>query len=249
MNSPESTGLVLLKTSDTRQHINIRSAGLRRMKRGVFHSAKCIESEFQQRHTRYRSALITFTYRAGDEWSPLHITESIKCYRQWARRRGFRLYYVWCLELTKAGIPHYHLVLWLPRGITPPLPDKQGWWKHGMTNAKWARSPVGYIAKYASKGTYGELPASARLWATGGLTGVHYALKTWLMAPRWLRDMCEIGNKIIRKSEGWWLDVNSQIRYRSPWVVDSFTEDFLNLRWVGHTIEDVQFLYADGTPV
>ena len=43
-----------------------------------------------------------------------------------------------------------------------PKADKQGWWRHGMTNTVPARSPVGYLCKYTSKGidfdSWGKLP-------------------------------------------------------------------------------------------
>jgi hypothetical protein len=75
------------------------------------------------------------------------------------------------LELTKKGVPHYHLVVWLPKGVTLPKPDKRGWWPHGSTRIEWARNAVGYIAKYASKGTEGHaFPRGARLNGSGGLS-------------------------------------------------------------------------------
>ena len=66
--------------------------------------------------------------------------------------KGIFIHYVWVLELTKRGRPHYHVLFWLPRGISMPKADKQGWWRHGMTNTVPARSPVGYLCKYTSKG-------------------------------------------------------------------------------------------------
>ena len=60
------------------------------------------------------------------------------------------LHYVWVLELTKRGRPHYHVLFWLPKGVSMPKADKQGWWKHGMTRSG-GHSPVGYLCKYTSK--------------------------------------------------------------------------------------------------
>ena len=145
-------------------------ARLRRMSRAVIGTAQAIEEVFQDSGFRYRAAMVTLTYGPDEEWEPNDVARLCNHYRMWATRRGIRICGVWVLELTKQDRPHYHLVLFIPRGYTPPLPDKQGWWRKGHTNAKWAHRPVGYIAKYASKGTYGGLPAGARLHGHIGLT-------------------------------------------------------------------------------
>ena len=131
--------------------------------------------------------------------------------------------------------------LFIPRGYTPPLPDKQGWWRKGMSNARWARSPVGYIAKYASKGTSGELPRGARLHGHIGLTEIMLALRSWSVAPVWLRQFCERGNRLM-KNGSWWRDCVTRIEYRTPWVMDGFRDGGIELRWVGWTVEDVRFV-------
>ena len=63
---------------------------------------------------------------------------------------------------------------WLPKGVSMPKADKQGWWKHGMTRSEWAHSPVGYLCKYTSKGidfdSWGKLPRGGRLFGHGGYT-------------------------------------------------------------------------------
>ena len=96
--------------------------------------------------------MVTLTYREDVEWSPRQVSGYLKCVREWARRKAIFLHYVWVLELTKRGRPHYHVLFWLPKGVSMPKADKQGWWKHGMTRSEWAHSPVGYLCKYTSKG-------------------------------------------------------------------------------------------------
>lgn len=97
---------------------------------------------------------------------------------KWGKRRGVALPIVWVAEThggggSNHGQVHYHLVVFVPRGLTPPMPDKQGWWKKGMSNCKWARSPVGYLAKYTSKGANGPpMPTGARLWGSQWSIGV-----------------------------------------------------------------------------
>ena len=96
--------------------------------------------------------MVTLTYRDDVDWSPRQVSNYLKCVREWARRKGIFIHYVWVLELTKRGRPHYHVLFWLPKGVSMPKADKQGWWKHGMTRSEWAYSPVGYLCKYTSKG-------------------------------------------------------------------------------------------------
>ena len=96
--------------------------------------------------------MVTLTYREDVEWSPRQVSGYLKCVREWARRKDIFIHYVWVLELTKRGRPHYHVLFWLPKGVSMPKADKQGWWKHGMTRSEWAHSPVGYLCKYTSKG-------------------------------------------------------------------------------------------------
>ena len=95
--------------------------------------------------------MVTLTYREDVEWSPRQVSGYLKCVREWARRKDIFIHYVWVLELTKRGRPHYHVLFWLPKGVSMPKADKQGWWKHGMTRSEWAHSPVGYLCKYTSK--------------------------------------------------------------------------------------------------
>jgi hypothetical protein len=189
------------------------AARLRKMQKGVFHTAKAIHNGLaaegysrtlspKQRHCReeeFRTALVTVTYRPDVEWSPLHIAKLIDSYRKWAKRHKARFAYVWTLELQQNGTPHYHIVWWMTGKKKPPFPDSQGWWPHGRSNAAWARSPVGYIAKYASKGTGGDLPKGARLWGFGGLKGEAKAERSHALAPKWLRTITRHGSAVKRQ--------------------------------------------------
>jgi hypothetical protein len=211
---------------------------LQKMRRGVICSAKIIQDEMTEAEESFRVAFITLTYRPGVSWESMHIADLVQRYRMWCKRRGIAFRYVWVLELTRAGVPHYHIAAWLPRGITPPLPDKAGWWPHGMTQAKWARSPVGYLAKYASKGADGSLPRDARLWACGGMSAKARALRCWSLAPRWLRRVVERGSVFKRLRCGWWEDKSARIRFRTPWDFDKVTRTCVERAW---TTDDIVY--------
>lgn len=240
-----TTGLVSIGTSDTVCMEAGHVRRLRRMRKGVLASARLLQEGFQQGGFRYRCAMVTLTYRPGVEWSANHVADYLKRVREWARRgskrrKSFALHYVWVLELTQAGVPHYHVLFWLPRGVTLPKSDKRGWWPHGLTRSEWARSPVGYLVKYASKGAFWaeaqDLPVGARLWGSGGLTRAQLLTRAWYMAPRWLRDLVPVGDGVRRDRGGWWRNASSGWGYRSPWVVDVSRGV---LRWVGWKPADI----------
>ena len=212
------------------------------MRRGVLFTARAIEENIAEVGMQVRKAFITLTYRPGVAWAPEHVTQTLACYAEWARRRGFRLLYVWVMELTQAGVPHYHIVLWLPVGYTPPLPDKQGWWKHGMSQAKWVRSPIGYMVKYLSKGLSGQsYPKGARIWGSGGLTASQRLRRCWYYAPDWLKRFAPPGRVCaIRRCDGGWWNMTTGWWYRSPWWVTGFDRCGPVLQWVGWQPDDIE---------
>ena len=219
----------------------------RRMARGVVQTAKGLEASLTSAGVKFRTAMVTLTYRPGAEWAASHVRDVLRHYRLWCLRRHVEFRYVWVLELTRAGVPHYHIVIFLPLGITPPLPDKQGWWPHGMTQAKWARSPVGYIAKYASKGSdgRGELPKGARLWGSGGVSKDIKGVVRWALAPSWVRFLSGDPSESVRKrtvakdGDDWWEFGDRGFMCRSPWGFDAITGV---VQWRGWAAWDVEYL-------
>lgn len=205
------------------------AARLRKMAKGVFHTAKILNNALiadgytmapspkvrRIKPDQYRAALVTLTYRPEVEWSPAHIAALLDHYRKWAKRKKARFAYVWTMELHASGVPHYHIVFWLTGGEKPPFPDAQGWWPHGSTRAEWAFSPVGYIAKYASKGTSGKLPKGARVWGSGGLPKEGRAERSWALAPRWVRKVTRFGSDVKRKA----VEITEQAKYGLTRVV------------------------------
>lgn len=186
------------------------------MRRGVLSASRLLQEEAQQGGFRYRAAFVTLTYAPGIDWQPSHLGQLQTHLRNWLARRGHVLRDVWVVELQKRGVPHYHLLVYLPRGLTLPKPDKQGWWPHGSTNCKWVRSAIGYVAKYASKGgRLDDLPTGARLWGVAGLRGQRRDLLRWALAPEWLKDLVTPGD-VLRRVGRWWENRTNGIAYRSP---------------------------------
>lgn len=165
---------------------------LKRMKSTVLTRARLIQHGNNIRG--FRVAFVTLTYREVDQWEPKHITSFLKNLRTWAQRRGLKtLRYVWVAELQKRGAVHYHALVWLPKKLSMPKPDKQGWWPHGSSNVKWAQKPVGYIAKYASKSESKNeaghsFPKGCRLHGAGGISPTDRMAVRWWQLPGYMRE-------------------------------------------------------------
>lgn len=270
--SEASAGLVSFSNKSEIEKLQVdaatsHEARLRKMRRAVLSSARAIHNDLiakgyqqwvegqgaQWRYAsehEFRCALLTLTYSPDVEWEPKHLAVLFDHYRKWAKRNDCQFSYVWVMELHKSGKPHYHVVFWVTGGKTPPFPDGQGWWPHGKTQAKWAHSPVGYIAKYASKGTSAELPKGARLHGAGGLTIEARADRSWALAPKWLREMVPVGTlvrrvkaelpllgkfgQVIADKVTAWVDSTFGNMFVSPWQSDGWTPNGVALRHLGY---------------
>jgi hypothetical protein len=188
--------------------------------------------------------LVTTTYAPGRSWNPWHISECINSYRKQAVRDGVPFRYEWVAELqlkrmrrrgeSAAECLHYHAIIWQPEGYAFPHPDTRGWWPHGMSNTESARNPVGYLAKYASKGTEGEpLPRGARISGGGGLSPGGRMLASWWLRPRYVREAFpDFLDQVRRARGGGWCNRNtgewitSPVTFdRSMWNVTTNSED------------------------
>ena len=222
----EASGLVSILTSDTDYQLQLpcpEYLRLKRLQNSVRISAEVIQEKLQKNHVRYKAAMVTLTYREDVEWSPRQVSGYLKCVREWARRKDIFIHYVWVLELTKRGRPHYHVLFWLPKGVSMPKADKQGWWKHGMTRSEWAHSPVGYLCKYTSKGidfdSWGKLPRGGRLYGHGGYTPAMRITRAWRVAPAWVRELIDEVDG-VRKVGCYWVNRASGMGIRSPFAFD-----------------------------
>lgn len=225
-----AAGLVSSQTSGTSPDGPIRidreASRLKRLRCSVLTAARL----HVQEKPRWKVAMLTLTYKnlapgreGRDRWAPGQISDLVRHVRQWLKRRGVEMRHVWVQEFTKKGRPHYHVLLWLPLGLTIPKPDKRGWWPHGTTQIEWARDAVGYIAKYASKADSLHPPAKgARMHGNGGLTGGALIEQRWWKLPGWLRDRVEPSDGVRRAptgTGGGFVHPDSGEVYRSPWAV------------------------------
>lgn len=187
------------------------------MKHNVITAARLHQEAMGRGGRRFRAAFITLTYAPGQAWNGRHISDTLSACRKWHTRLGLRMRYVWVAEMQERGAVHYHIILWLPFGYTPPKFDQRRWWPYGSSNAKWARNAVGYIAKYASKGKDGpEFPKGIRIQGVGGLEIECRRVARWWKAPSECRT--HLGEAAdIRRINGGRFDAVTGLFWDSPW--------------------------------
>lgn len=185
------TGLVCSETKpslsdDAIVSINKHLRRTNRLARVIKTAARCLVDSAEGAH---KWAMLTLTYAPQHEWQPGQLRGCLDAMRSYLSRRGYSSRYVWVLESTLRGRPHYHVLIQLPRGVTLPKPDKQGWWRYGFTRIEWARSAVSYIAKYASKAGLFNARGS-RSYGVSGLSATDRCEVSFWRAPRWARAHC-----------------------------------------------------------
>ncbi|WDL19880.1 YagK/YfjJ domain-containing protein [Xanthomonas campestris] len=200
-----------------------------RLRKSVITGARLHDQEARRGAFRGAWYFLTLTYREGSPSGPGDIRglfRRMRSYFDRARRtrkrfarESFR--YVWVGELTQRFKPHYHVMLWVPKGMWFGKVDNRGWWPHGSTQIEKARNCVGYLAKYASKFTSftaGKFPKGFRTHGVGGLGQESKRELRWWKAPKEAREV--LGpNADIRKIKGGWFDKLTGELWPSPWKV------------------------------
>ena len=204
---------------------------LSRMHRGILTGARLLSDQWE--HVRHSALMVTLTYRPGVKWEPFHIATYTDALRKWLRRRGSDGCYLWVMETTQAGVPHYHVVVWLKRGLFVPKADKRGWWPHGMTRTEVARCPVAYLAKYASKGFEHRLPRGARISGCAGLDEVNRRERCWWLLPAYARSAFDKSEDVIRAAGGGFVSRTSGAVVASAWLLVSVGRGTVRLRCRG----------------
>jgi len=215
-------GLVLSTTSpDGRVQIDRLHCRAVRMRKSLLTAGRLLDDQARDQWQRVRAWFVTLTYREDVEWNRKQISAYMARLYDWCRAQGLRMRAEWCLELTRRGRPHSHVIVWLPKRLALPKGDKRGWWVHGMTRTEIARSPVGYLAKYASKFTpdmAAVMPKGARSHAVAGLDPEGKRELRWWKSPLFAREA--LGERAdIRKAPGGYFDRVSGVYQRSPWIV------------------------------
>lgn len=220
-----TSGTPLRRVSLELDRNRIRAA---RLRKSIITGARLHDSEARQGSARGAWYMLTATYAEGSDCSPRDISGLVKRIRshfdRFNRRTGrgrSRLRYLWVGELTKRLRPHYHLLIWIPRGYYLGKPDLRGWWPHGMTRIERARNAVGYLAKYASKfcgAMAAAFPRGFRTHGVGGLNEESRRELRWWKAPLDAREALG-ADADIRKVFGGYADKLTGNFWPSPWRV------------------------------
>lgn len=229
--SAASAGLVSLSTSrpptDAKLDISTNELRIQKLRRALKKSA-----ELMGTHHGCKSAMLTLTYAKVDQQNPKDVSNLLSCIKKYLNRRGHQFRYVWVGELQGRGALHYHVLIWLPRGVTLPKPDKRGWWPHGSTNIGWARKSIGYLLKYASKLKSKALgdentdpvgfPKGFRIHGSGGLEPTQREARAHHMLPSWMRNQSTPDEKIRRAVGGGFVSKITGEWFKSPWKLTGF---------------------------
>jgi hypothetical protein len=200
----EAAGLVPSKTSVEHLFVEFHPSAVadrrvKRLKRSVWASGHLHGIA----DSGYRAPVcwfVTLTYRPGVEWSARHMSDALKAYRYWCKRTGVACRYTWVAELQGRGAVHYHMLVWLPKGVSMPKWDvaqgkRAAFWQHGMSNTQKAKAGVGYLMKYLSKlGELTRFPKGLRLYGIGGLNEAGKRVRSWLNLPEWVKSDYGVGD-------------------------------------------------------
>jgi len=186
--------------------VDTHESRLRRLRFTVCRTATLLQEETRSKKLRRKVAMLGVTYRPGAEWAPGHIGALRRNIQQWARNRGLGpIPFIWVAELQKRGAVHYHAAIWLPAGVTLPMPDKRGWWPHGSSSIKWARFAPGYLAKYISKVESKEacFPKGLRLYGVAGVAQAINDQVRFEKLPSWAKQSgAELQHDVRRAPAG-----------------------------------------------
>jgi len=241
VNGGAAAGLVTSQTTGKLVVLDHALSRLRKLRRAILTAARMHAHELA--HVRHRVAMLTLTYRDVGGWNPEHVSELLRHVRMWLKRRGHAFRYVWVAELQQRGALHYHILVWLPKGLTLPKPDKQGWWSHGSTKIEWAKRAVGYLAKYASKLESKSglgFPRGARLHGKGGLAEFGRSICQWWALPGWAREVCDLAGRAVRRKGCGLVERTTGVLLPSPWRVSRCDSG----AWVARQL----FTYSDRLP-
>ncbi|EJE52908.1 hypothetical protein PMI14_02387 [Acidovorax sp. CF316] len=195
---------------------------IKRLRKALWASSRNLHSQGDKNQQVWMQ---TLTYKGDNRnWAPEHISRYLDALRKWhyARTGSKTVRYAWVAELQGRGVIHYHVIVWLAAGLTPPKPDtawrhpKQGMqppmWPHGMSNRLKSHQPVAYLMKYASKiesKNVGSFPHGARIHGSGGVDFHGRCLRRWLLWPAYVRGNASIYNRFRPAQGGGYVDADT----------------------------------------
>lgn len=244
--SREAAGLVSVSTtfraapasvvwSENCITVDRAQARVTRLRKGLGIAAKQLHNQGAKNQQIWMQ---TLTY-AGDNraWRPEHISAYLNALRIWHRSRtgSPKLRYAWVAELQQRGVIHYHCIVWLDGGLTPPKADT-AWrrknrkglvvveppmWPHGMSNRLKSTAPVAYLMKYASKvesKNVGRFPHGCRIHGAGGLDLAGRAIRRWVLWPSYVQKNADVNDRFRPAPGGGYVNSETGEHLESEWA-------------------------------
>lgn len=205
------SGSVVVDWAENCITIDPKQARVTRLRKGLGIAAKQLHNQGDKNQ---RIWMQTLTYKGDNrQWRPEHISRYLDALRRWHyNRTGSKtVRYAWVAELQARGVIHYHVIVWLNGGLTPPKPDT-AWrrtdarglahieppmWPHGMSNRLRSTAPVAYLMKYASKiesKNVGTFPHGARIHGAGGLDASGRSIRRWVLWPAYVQGNASVAD-------------------------------------------------------
>ena len=205
------SGSVVVDWAENCITIDPKASRVTRLRKGLGIAAKQLHNQGDKNQTIWMQ---TLTYKGDNrQWRPEHISRYLDALRKWhyARTGSNKVRYAWVAELQQRGVIHYHVIVWLGGGLTPPKPD-QPWhskdrkgvkqwhppmWVHGMSNRLRSTAPVAYLMKYASKiesKNVGTFPHGARIHGAGGLDPSGRSIRRWVLWPAYVQGNASVSD-------------------------------------------------------
>jgi hypothetical protein len=206
------SGPVPIQWADSCITIDRAQARVTRLRKGLGIAAKQLHNQGAGNQQIWMQ---TLTYAGTNaNWRPEHISRYLDAMRKWhySRTGSKTLRYAWVAELQKRGVIHYHVIVWLDAGLTPPMGDKPWrrtdrrglahWeppmWTHGMSRRDKSTAPVAYLMKYASKvesKNVGSFPHGARIHGAGGMDASGRAIRRWVLWPAYVQGNASVADR------------------------------------------------------
>ena len=216
--------------SDNTIEIDKHVCRVNRLRKGLGIAAKQLHNQGTKTQKIW---MLTLTYAGTNrDWRAHHISDFLQGLRTWhySRTGSRKVRYAWVAELQQRGVIHYHVIVWLEHGLTPPKPDsawkKQGvfqppMWRHGMSNRLRATAPVAYLMKYASKieqKNVGSFPRGARIHGAGGLDQSGRCIRRWVLWPSYVQGNAQVGERYRPAPGGGYVNADTGEHLQSEWM-------------------------------
>lgn len=123
-----------------------------------------VSSEFPD--DKFRMVHLTLTYGKMDTWSIGDLSSYLNSLRGYLQDKLLGWFWVGGMQLPRGAL-HYHVIAVVPRGTNVPMPDKQGHWKHGMSERRSWKHVRYFMSYFEKKNEIESYPKNFRLYGVG----------------------------------------------------------------------------------